>query len=133
MITKDIDYTGCHPVIAEFFENNPGRSVKCEVDYDRDIIETDYIINYCYNWQEKVGWYFGENDTWSNARPFKKKIVKSFKEIMKIFIEEGWVPTLSGYIKNDGESIFDHQQFDYCGESPNEYFQWPKNFLKDGK
>lgn len=110
--TKEIDYTGCHPVIAESLINC--RSIMCgymEVD-DREFEVIAYDITREFPYRA-AGKDVGLRGT---VVPIKKKqpVLKKASELVLWFEENGWIPGHSGWV-NDGR-IFTYGMLRVCGE-----------------
>ena len=104
--TKPIDFTGCHPVIAEHLKR--GEMVRCEV-CDRvrggksEAWICRYIRNSAYPYRSHHGVF------WKNAEPIPVKV--EIKRIMPperaipVLIAEGWVFGDSGDMVGPGNSV----------------------------
>ena len=97
--TKPIDFTGCHPVIAEALKR--GEAIKCRVwDLGRDgrrEVEA-WICRYRGNSSHP---YCADNYTnWMYAEPIPRKVRRIMppERAIPVLIAEGWSFTSAGYL-----------------------------------
>lgn len=93
--TEKIDYTGCHPVIAEHLKR--GESILCRV---RDAYSTEWQHSFMVSGYRKYsayhysGWYIkGEGKksyTFAEPIPTKRKVLMSAEKAVVKLIENGW-------------------------------------------
>ena len=121
-ITKDIDYTGCHPDIANALRQ--GKAIKIRIisdhftPYCEDVIGYDKDSDYPYLLGGGCAVrYF---DTVCKNR---KRILKDHVSIMKILVEEGWVYEFKDRVWRNGFNLF--HRWDSCGREVDNY---PDNF-----
>ena len=101
--TKPIDFTGCHPVIAEALKR--GEAIECWVWYD---INTDKKIRYVVGYWSKT--YVSEGIVeWDYAEPIpikaKIKRIMPPERAIPVLISEGWSFDDSGNLVGCGISI----------------------------
>lgn len=127
--TEEIDYTGCHPVIAEALKN--GKSIFCETPVGNisKIIAYDGSLYHAVN---KRVFRFCE--------PIKKKKtetrVKSPVEIMQSLAENGYVINHKGtwrlHIDESRFGIdFFADMWQYCGKEPSKERTWSSEWLEE--
>jgi len=129
---EPIEFTGCHPVIAEALRN--GKSILCNLG-DRRVLP-DLVIGYK---RESNYPYVTRFDAWESAEPVLKKRteirVKKASEIVKWLEDNGYNIDTYGDWKPpyvDGTFIyFNHLMFRYCGEKPRENFTWLEEWLEE--
>ena len=99
--TKPIDFTGCHPVIAEALER--GEAIKCKVWNDgHPREETRYVFSY---WPKT---YISEGVVeWDRAEPILRKVRRIMppERAIPVLIKEGWEFNDSGDLVCPGEEI----------------------------
>ena len=95
--TKPIDFTGCHPVIAEALKR--GEAIECRVwDNKGDVKREVWICRY------KGGSdlpYRSDSDTpWRYAEPIARKVKRIMppERAIPTLIAEGWAFTSAGYL-----------------------------------
>lgn len=105
--TKPIDFTGCHPVIAEHLKR--GEQVRCWV-WDDDKERGSGPLYICAYIKEE-GQYPYKTDVaswWTHAEPVPQKIrrVKKASEIIRMLEDEGYVYAKGSYSNaNSGRTI----------------------------
>ena len=127
--TKPIDFTGCHPVIAEALKR--GEMIKCNVcDRDRggksEVWICRYIIGSAYPYRSHHGVF------WKNAEPIPVKV--KIKRIMPperaipVLIAEGWkFANHFGHMKHDelpDKTIYP-SAFELMGQPLEKYKDYP--------
>ena len=93
--TKPIDYTGCHPVIAEHLKQ--GEEIKCRVwDYKGEVRIDVWI--YWYNGRLDLPYRSETGASWKYAEPISRKVRRIMppKRAIPILIAEGWAFTSTG-------------------------------------
>ena len=95
--TKPIDFTGCHPVIAEALKR--GEAIECKVwDTYRDVKREVWICQY----KGGSGFpYRSESDTpWKYAEPIPRKVKRIMppERAIPVLIANGWKFTSAGYL-----------------------------------
>ena len=94
--TKPINFTGCHPVIAEHLKR--GEAIECEVWDDEDSGHDKrkrYITGYI------PGAYIMPSGVfWSHAEPIARKVRRIMPpdRASPVLIENGWEFTSTGYL-----------------------------------
>ena len=92
--TKPIDYTGCHPVIAEALKR--GETIKCKVwDDGHPGEEVRHVVSY---WS-KI--YVSEGIVeWDRAKPIPIKVKRIMppERAIPVLIAEGWAFTSTGFL-----------------------------------
>lgn len=129
-ITEDMDFTGCHPVIAEALRKN--KRIKCKVS-DNDI-ENATKVYYVFSYDPKRCKYKTGLFEWKYAEPIKKPekvvIVKSYKEIVKWLLANMYTPRSNHWFRESGLS-WNNEMFDYCGKVPSRDYQWLPEWLTE--
>ena len=100
--TRPIDYTGCHPVIAEHLKR--GEAIECRVwDTGREPNEEKrYVIGYeqrTYITSGVVEWYYAE------PIPIKVKRIMPPERAIPVLIAEGWAFNTYGQMDGPGQII----------------------------
>ena len=99
--TKPIDFTGCHPVIAEALKR--GETIKCKVwDEGHPGEEVRYVVSY---WS-KI--YISEGIVeWDRAEPIPRKTRRIMppERAIPVLIAEGWKFDDSGDLVGYGNSV----------------------------
>lgn len=100
--TRPIDFTGCHPVIAEHLKR--GEAIECRVwDTGREPNEEKrYVIGYeqrTYITSGVVEWYYAE------PIPIKVKRIMPPERAIPVLIAEGWAFNTSGQMDGPGQII----------------------------
>jgi len=121
-VTKDIDYTGCHPDIANALRQ--GKAIRCKIDDNQTALVIGYDRKDCY---EKP--YVGDSSrAFSHAEPIQaKRILKDPVSIMKILVEEGWVYKHSTWWVNKIGN-FRFSRWDLCEKEVKHCSNYPENF-----
>ena len=114
--TRPIDFTGCHPVIAEAL--NRGEEIKCRVwDYKGEVRIDVWI--YWYNGRLDLP-YRSETDTpWKYAEPIPTKVKRIMppERAIPVLIAEGWAFNDHGDLVCPGE-IIPAISFKHFGTNP---------------
>ena len=94
LITKPIDFTGCHPEIAEALKQ--GLSVRCMV-WDKDLPKGTAEV-FFYNVEDGTSArYYALDESnswewWDYAEPIKtKRVLRPVKETIPLLLENGWI------------------------------------------
>ena len=106
--TKPIDYTGCHPVIAEALKR--GEAIECEVwdsDCDKEQEIEVWVCRYCGN--SSLPYSPDFDMSWKHAEPIPLKVKRIMppERAIPVLIAEGWEFYEDGRLICPGEgSIF---------------------------
>lgn len=116
--TKDIDFIGCDPVIADALKQN--KSILCKVWDTNDFIKKLNIVMY-----EKSGAYpyiTNNSGSYKNAEPIEKTKteltelrVKDPVKVMQYLIDNGYIVDKSGFFQKGNERYCPRSLFAYCG------------------
>jgi hypothetical protein len=132
-ITRDKDYTGCHPVIAEHLSNN--KNIKCIVWDDEG---KGSLKRWVHAFDPGSGFPYVTNGAdYKNAEPIvSKKVVKQFWPLIRQLEADGFSPDY-GYhgnlveIRKKGKDSFLQEMFSYCGKAPDPEFTWLDQWLEE--
>ena len=102
--TRPIDFTGCHPVIAEHLKR--GEAIECRV-WDSNRVETqmtDFVISYI---STRDFQYRTAGSFYKNAEPISLKVKRIMppERAIPVLIAEGWVFSDSGDLVGPGNSV----------------------------
>ena len=138
--TGDIDFTGCHPVIAAALKK--GLSIKCKVwDNECDVICIENVIAFRKGFAYEYICSFG--NCFKHAEPIKKKVIY----VKSLEFMQGWIKAKGCKFHDNGDcirsclnwDIHDTERcptliksmLDYCGkEKPNRY-TWHPDWLEE--
>ena len=113
--TKPIDYTGCHPVIAEALKR--GEVIECRVwDNKGDVKKKVWI--YQYNDHSDFP-YRSETDTpWKYAEPIPRKVRRIMppERAIQTLIAEGWRFDNRGALRGEKMDYILPQMFEKMGK-----------------
>ena len=134
--TRTIDYTGCHPVIAEHLKR--GEEIKCWA-WDQDCIEKTsnchevWIVRY---WQAADYPYRTDCDSFfRHAEPIPRKVRRIMppERAVPVLIAEGYKFTSTGYLCGPEGSLLPQMYAlmgeDIDGEAGN--FAWPPCIIEE--
>jgi len=126
--TKDIDYTGCNPIIVEHLKQN--KAILCKVsDVDDWLLDPEMVIGY----KRAGNHYRTERSFYLYAEPIPvpEPKVKKSSEVMKVLEDEGYEVDEDGLWKGDGPT-FVPEMWQYCGKvvNPDTCF-WKKSWLEE--
>ena len=135
--TKPIDFTGCHPVIAEALKR--GEAIKCKVwDNKGDVKKGVWICRY----KARSGFpYLSEDGVfgmfWKHAEPIPLKVKRIMppERAIPVLIAEGWKFKSSGSIMGPS-SILTPYQVSLMGTSLDGEagdFRWPPCIIEEGE
>ncbi len=114
--TRPIDFTGCHPVIAEHLKR--GEIVKCKVwDSGRNRGHEVEAWICRYNSNSNLPYISGSGTPWRNAEPIPIKVKRIMppERAIPILIDEGWKFNKFGDLIRPGWVILSHA-FQYFGK-----------------
>ena len=129
--TKPIDFTGCHPVIAEHLKR--GEAIECFVwDWEGESKRKAWVYGYApdtaYKYKVKEGAY-------ACAKPIPRKVRRIMppERAIPVLIAEGWEFTSTGYLSGP-TCILTPQMYalmggDIDGEARN--FAWPDCIIEE--
>ena len=126
-ITKDIDYTGCHPDIANALRQ--GKAIRCKLNGDEIVWSGQSVVNiigYC----AKDKTYITDNGVKrERVKPIQaKRILKDPVSIMKILVEEGWVYKADPIWWLNKTCTVQFSRWDLCGKEVKHCNNYPENF-----
>lgn len=132
--TKPIDFTGCHPVIAEALKR--GESIKCWVwDGVREYQATGTVSGYCAS--NKYPYRLDESgvSAWKHAEPIPVKIKRIMppERAIPVLIAGGWVFTSAGYLTSPS-CVLVPQMYALMGEALDgeaSKFAWPPCIIEE--
>lgn len=120
--TKETDFTGCHPVIADALRQN--KSILCKTYGGIEKV----IVHY-----KDSSWPYVDRfgDQYDYAEPIKKTKtelrVKDPVSVMQWLIENKYTIGVSGlYPEHPHDSVFLFEFFECCNLHPPENWQWPE-------
>ena len=129
-VTKDIDYTGCHPDIANALRQ--GKAIRCKIDDNQTALVIGYDRKDCY---EKP--YVGDSSrAFSHAEPIQaKRIFKDPVSIMKILVEEVWFFNEKNKMWEKPGQFHFFSNWHFCGKEADRVTQgeYPENFYTYGE
>jgi len=113
--TKPIDYTNCHPVIAEHLKR--GESILCRV-WDQVDTEDSLDVYVCGFKHLSMYPYCTDCEGYIHAEPIEiKRVVLDQVRLMQVLTEEGYVPTEENCFKSlKHEILFLYKMWQYCGK-----------------
>ena len=102
--TKPIDFTGCHPVIAEHLKR--GEVIKCRVWDNKGNVKQKVWI-YQYNDHSDFPYRSETNTPWMCAEPIPRKARRIMppERAIPALIAGGWVFTSTGSLAGPGVSV----------------------------
>lgn len=129
--TKPIDYTGCHPVIAEHLKR--GEAIKCNVwDNYRD----HEVVWVClYEMGAKYPYRNITGTGWKDAEPIplKTRRIMPPERAIPTLIAEGWSFTSTGSIAGPGISVLPEMYALMGGDVDDEVnkYAWPPCIIEE--
>ena len=101
--TKQIDFTGCHPVIAEALKR--GEAIKCKV-WD-DYRDHEVVWVYLYEMGAKYPYRNITGTGWKDAEPITRKVRRIMppERAIPVLIADGWVFGDSGDLVGYGNCV----------------------------
>ena len=97
--TRPIDYTGCHPVIAEHLKR--GEAIECLVwDGQLEGKVVGFVAGYCASNKYPYRCDEAGVSAWMCAEPIPRKVRRIMppERAIPVLIAEGWVFTSTGYL-----------------------------------
>ena len=130
--TKPIDFTGCHPVIAEALKR--GEAIKCNVwDNYRD----HEVVWVClYEMGAKYPYRNITGTGWKDAEPIPIKVKRIMppERAIPVLIENGWSFMSNGVMFGPDGSI-SHEMFRLMGRSLDDHcvgdWSWPSCIIEE--
>ena len=131
--TRPIDYTGCHPVIAEHLER--GEAIECTVWGGSTGGTTGFVTAYCAGNSHPYRCKTSGTTVWRYAEPIPIKVKRIMppERAIPVLITEGWRFTSTGFLTGPG-----------CGLAPEMYalmggdvggevdkFTWPDCIIEE--
>ena len=129
--TKPIDFTGCHPVIAEHLKR--GEAIECFVwdEEGESKVKTfvyGYVPDTAYKYKIKEGGY-------ACAKPISSKVRRIMppERAIPVLIAEGWIFTSTGFLTGP-DCVLEPGMYalmgeDIDGEAGN--FAWPPCIIEE--
>lgn len=135
--TRPIDFTGCHPVIAEALKR--GEDIKCRVwDFgcDRGRAVEAWVWRYRGNSSHP---YCADSDThWRYAEPIARKVKRIMppERAIPVLIAGGWSFMINGVMFGPDGSI-SHEMFRLMGLSFDDHcvgdWKWPPCIIEEAE
>ena len=130
--TKPIDFTGCHPVIAEHLKRS--EAIECLVWDNKGSVKREaWICRY----KVRVDFpYRSERDTpWKYAEPIPLKVKRIMppERAIPVLIAEGWRFTSAGYLTGTGFRL-SPEMYAFMGTSlygEAGRFKWPSCIIEE--
>ena len=135
--TKPIDYTGCHPVIAEHLKRS--EEIRCWA-WDQDCAEKP---NSCHEVWIARYWQAGDHPyrtasgtffRYAEPIPIKVKRIMPPERAIPVLIAEGWKFTSNGVMCSPDKSI-SHEMFRLMGRSLDDHcvgdWSWPPCIIEE--
>ena len=130
--TKPIEFTGCHPVIAEHLKR--GEAIECFVwDEEGESKVKDFVYGYvpdtAYKYKIKEGGY-------ACAKPISSKVRRIMppERAIPVLIAEGWSFMSNGVMSGPDGSI-SHEMFRLMGRSLDDHcvgdWSWPPCIIEE--
>lgn len=115
-ITKDIDFTGCDPVIAEAIKKN--KSILCKVkDEGEFLVQQHNVVSY--HKGKAFPYVTTGHNVYKYAEPIQKTKtelrVKDPVKVMQYLVDNGYVVDKSGFFQKESERYCPRSLFAYCG------------------
>ena len=126
--TKPIDFTGCHPVIAEHLKR--GEAIKCKV-WD-DYRDHEVVWVYLYEMGAKYPYRNITGTGWKDAEPIpiKAKRIMSPERAIPTLMAEGWEYNKEGALVGDPPIV--PQMFqEMGGPIDNSRAVWPSCIIEE--
>ena len=128
--TKPVDYTGCHPVIAEALKR--GEMIECWVWSDSVFSKksTGFVVGY-----ERDGCYpyrIAPNMNSGYAVPIPRKVHRIMppERAIPVLIAEGFAFTSTGWLVGQG-CILNPQMFAKMGLPLDNWWKWPDCIIEE--
>ena len=129
--TKPIDFTGCHPVIADHLRR--GLSIECRVwEYEKGEIVKKFICGH--NQNDAYAYLTDDGLIYPYAEPVEPQLrVKNPVDLMKALVAGGWKVRSNGFwVECTGKSAFVPEMWQHCGRNveDNDY-DWDPEWLEE--
>lgn len=132
--TRPIDFTGCHPAIAEHLKR--GEMIKCNVcDRDRggksEVWICRYIRGSAYPYRSHHGVF------WKNAEPIPIKVKRIMppERAIPVLIANGWTYRSNGTMCSFGKETIHTGMFSLMGRSVEDHYvrvrEWPPCIIEE--
>ena len=128
--TKPIDFTGCHPVIAEHLKR--GEAIKCKV-WD-DYRDHEVVWVYLYEMGAKYPYRNITGTGWKDAEPIpiKTKRIMPPERAIPTLIAEGWRFDNRGALRGEKMDYILPQMFEKMGKPlEDNSWQWPPCIIEE--
>ena len=129
--TKPIDFTGCHPVIAEHLKR--GEAIECIV-YDSPSCEYKRCWVLAYYVGNKYPYRTGE-EAFRYAEPIPRKVKRIMppERAIPVLIANGWAFTSTGYLAGPSFVLFPkmYALMGGCVDGEANEFAWPPCIIEE--
>ena len=129
--TRPVDFTGCHPVIAEHLKR--GEAIECWVWDDEDSVHDKrkrYITGYI-----PGAYIMPSGISWSHAEPIARKVKRIMppERAIPVLIAEGWAFTGEGYLTGQSPVLVPKMYALMGGDVDGEAnkFAWPPCIIEE--
>ena len=132
--TKPIDFTGCHPVIAEHLKR--GEAIKCRVWDNTDLGgRVVFVVGYSASSGYPYRCDNAGNSIYCYAEPIPVKIKRIMppERAIPVLIAEGWRFTSTGFLTRP-DCVLSPKRFALMGEDVDSYadeFAWPPCIIEE--
>ena len=131
--TRPIDYTGCHPVVAEHLKR--GEEIECAVRDGSTGGTTGFVSSYCAGSNHPYRCNTSVTTVWRYAEPIPLKVKRIMppERAIPVLIAKGWAFTSTGWLVGPG-CILNPQMYalmggDVDGDASN--FAWPSYIIEE--
>ena len=131
--TNPINFTGCHPVIAEALKR--GEEIECRVwDNKGDVKREAWICRY--KGRSDLPYQSVSNTPWKYAEPIARKVQRIMppERAIPVLIANGWKYNKEGALSGPDESIIP-EMFRLMGRSLDDhcvgYWSWPPCIIEE--
>ena len=132
--TKPIDFTGCHPVIAEHLKR--GEAIECKVwDHKNLARRVGFVVGYSANSAHPYQYNNGSTYCYAEPSPVKVKIERIMppERAIPMLIAEGWSFDDSGNLVGHGISVLT-SMFRFMGKPLSDskaLYVWPFGIIEE--
>ena len=128
--TRPIDFTGCHPVIAEALKR--GEEIECRVWDNRGDVKTEAWI-YRYKGGSDLPYRSGTDTPWKCAEPIARKVKRIMppERAIPVLIENGYAFDELGALRGKPHSIVP-RMFEKMGKPLDDNaWEWPPCIIEE--
>ena len=131
--TRPIDYTGCHPAIAEALKR--GEAIECIVwDGQLEGKVLGFVAGYCASNKYPYRCDEAGISAWMHAEPIARKVKRIMppERAIPVLIAEGWKFCERGSLRNR-EAVITPYMFSLFGTCTEEHdhYNWPPCIIED--